>query len=169
MKFLKYLVAGLFVVSTAAQAQLRGYGTIEFTDEENRVTKADGIKTAFVIGGRNPTGWDFSTKLESGQARLGEGDISTSVEVRIRRHWANAIGIFSPWAGVRGGEAIRKDDNWVYYAVEGGVKFPLVGAFGGELGYRYRNATEQWRNYETHRGHATVSYALTKQDSVGGR
>jgi hypothetical protein len=162
-------MTALLLVAGAAQAQLKGYGTFEYTDEENRETKADNMKGAFVIGGKTQQGWDLSAKLESGQASLGDGDISSALEARIRKNWTNAIGPFSPWAGVRAGEAIKKDDNWLYYALEGGVKFPLLGALSGDVGYRYRNAVEQSRQYETHRYYGMVSYAVTKQDSVGLR
>ncbi len=169
MKIVKMLAVAALLVTSAAHAQLKGYGTFEYTDEENRATQADSMKGAFVIGGKNADGWDFSSKFESGQASLGNGDISSGIEVRIRKNWANAIGSLSPWAGVRAGEAIKKDDNWVYYALEGGVKFPILGALSGDVGYRYRNAVEQSREYETHRYHGMVSYAVTRQDSVGLR
>ncbi len=169
MKIVKLAVLALVLVTGAAQAQLKGYGTFEYTDEENRVTGADSIKGAFVIGGKTSDGWDLSSKFESGQASLGNGDISSGLEVRIRKNWTNAIGVLSPWAGVRTGESIKKDDNWMYYALEGGVKFPIAGALTGDVGYRYRNAFEQWRDFETNRVHTMVSYALTKQDSVGVR
>lgn len=167
--FKNILCVALVALAGTAHAQLKGYGTFEYTDEENRATKADSMKGAFVIGGKNAQGWDFSSKFESGQASLGNGDISSALEIRVRKNWANAIGSLTPWLGVRGGEAIKKDDNWLYYAVEGGVKFPIVGALSGDVGYRYRTATEVSRAYETHRYYGTVNYALTKQDSVGVR
>ena len=169
MKAIKFLMAVLALAAGTAHAQLKGYGTFEYSQEENRITNSDSMKGAFVIGGKNATGWDYSAKFESGQKSLGEGDISSGLELRIRKNWTNAVGVFSPWAGVRGGESIKKDDNWLYYAVEGGVKFPLIGAASADVGYRYRTATEQWREFTTHRGHVMVSYAVTKQDSVGLR
>lgn len=169
MKAVKFLLATLCLMSISAHAQLKGYGTFEYTEETNRVTDTDSLKGAFVIGGRNAEGWDISSKLESGQKEIGNGDISSGLEIRIRKNWKNGLGFFSPWAGVRGGEAIKKDDNWLYYAVEGGLKFPIIGSLSADVGYRYRNATEQWRAYETHRGHVMMSYAITNQDSVGLR
>lgn len=169
MKLVKILAVTAMMAAGVAHAQLKGYGTFEYTEETNRVTQADSMKGAFVIGGKTADGWDFSSKFESGQAALGNGDISSGLEVRIRKNWTNAVGKLSPWAGVRAGESIKKNDNWLYYAVEGGVKFPIAGALSGDIGYRYRNAFEQWRDFETNRVHAMVSYAITKQDSVGVR
>jgi hypothetical protein len=158
-------IAMLIGIAGVANAQLKYYGTYEFSEEENRVTEANKQKSGFVLGGKNSQGWDFSGKFDYGH----ESGSGNGIELRIRKNWANTVGVFSPWLGVRGGEAIKPDDHWVYYAVEGGVKFPLIGALSGDVGYRYRNATEQWREYETHRGYAMISYAVTKQDSVGLR
>jgi hypothetical protein len=165
MKLVKYLAVALLLTAGAAQAQLKYYGTYEFTDEENRVTDANKQKSGFVLGGKNAQGWDFSAKFDMGH----ESGASKGAEVRIRKNWANAVGTLSPWLGVRGGEAITTDDNWTYYALEGGVKFPIVGALTGDVGYRYRNAVEQSRAYETHRYYGMISYAISKQDSVGVR
>lgn len=159
------LIATLIGISGVASAQLKYYGTYEFSDEENRVTDANKQKSGFVLGGKNAQGWDFSAKFDIGH----ESGASKGAEVRIRKNWANAVGTLSPWLGVRGGEAITTDDNWTYYALEGGVKFPIAGALTGDVGYRYRNAVEQSRAYETNRYYGMVSYALTKQDSVGVR
>jgi opacity protein-like surface antigen len=169
MRVAKILAAALMLVSSVASAQFKGYGTFEYSDEENRVTKTDSIKGGFVIGAKNKEGLDISAKLESSQAEIGNGNISTGIEARIRKTWNNALGVFSPWAGVRAGEAIKKDDNWLWYAIDAGVKFPIAGSLSGDVGYRYRNSVEQWRDYETHRGHLSLSYAITKQDSVAVR
>ncbi len=151
--------------SSTAGAQLKYYGTYEFSQEDNRVTQDSSQKSGFVLGGKNSAGWDVSSKFDLSH----ESSSANGIELRIRKNWSNAFGSLSPWLGVRGGETIRSDDHWLYYAVEGGVKFPIVGAFSGDVGYRYRNATEQYREYESHRYYSMISYAVTRQDSVGIR
>jgi hypothetical protein len=168
MKAAKLLAATLVLVSGVASAQLKGYGGFEYTTEENRITNAESIKGAFVIGAKTPTNWDFSAKLESGQAELGNGNISSGVETRIRKTFSNAIGPFSPWFGVRLGQSIKKDIHFGYYAAEGGLKFPIVGSLSGDLAYRHRNSFAD-NNFETNRTSLQLNYALTKQDSVGVR
>lgn len=165
MKVVKFIAVAALLAAGAAHAQLKYYGTYEFTEEENRVTEANKQKSGFVLGGKNVQGWDFSAKFDMGH----ESGASKGAELRIRKNWSNAVGALSPWLGVRGGEAITTDDNWTYYALEGGVKFPIAGALTGDVGYRYRNAVEQSRAYETNRYYSMISYALTKQDSVGVR
>ena len=168
MKVGKFIVAALVLVSGLANAQLKGYGGFEYTTEENRVTNAESIKGAFVIGAKTPTNWDFSAKLESGQAELGNGNISSGVETRIRKTFSNAVGPLSPWIGVRLGQSIKKDIHFGYYAAEGGLKFPIVGSLSGDLAYRHRNSFAE-NNFETNRTSLQLNYALTKQDSIGVR
>lgn len=159
------LLATLISISSAANAQLKYYGTYELHDEENRITHINTQKSSFVLGGKNDQGWDLSGKFDYGH-QSGSG---TGAELRIRKNWINAFGNLTPWLGVRAGEVMKSDDQWLYYAIDSGVKFPIAGAFSGDVGYRYRNATEQWRQFETHRYYGMVSYALTKKDSIGVR
>lgn len=168
MKLVKILAVAAMLTAGAAQAQLKGYGGFEYTQEENRVTKDDSIKGAFVIGGKTTDGWDVSAKFESGQAELGNGSISSGIETRVRKNWANALGMFTPWAGARIGESIKSDTHFSYYALEGGVKFPIVGALSGDLVYRYRNAFTA-EDFETNRASFQLNYGVTKQDNVGLR
>lgn len=168
MKLAKILAVTVLLVAGAAQAQNKGYASLEYYDEHNRVTDADNIAGAVVVGMKTANNWDYSLKASGSQAELGNGSISTGVETRIRKSFPNAIGIFTPWAGVRLGESIKSTTHFNYYAVEGGVKFPLIGALSGDVGYRYKNAFNT-DNQQTDRVYALVSYAVTKQDSVALR
>lgn len=168
MKLAKTLSLSLLLIAGAAQAQNKGYAGIEYYDENNRETNADNIKGAIVVGLKTPENWDYSLKMESSQTELGNGNISTGVETRIRKSFPKALGVFTPWVGVRLGESIKTSEHFSYYAAEGGVKFPLIGNLSGDVGYRYRDAFSQ-DSFRTDRAYALVSYALTKQDSVGLR
>lgn len=53
-----------------------------------------------------------------------------------------------------------------YYVVEPGINY-ASGNFKYKVGYRYRSATSQDNNDQTHTARVGVSYALTKADSVG--
>ena len=168
MKLVKILAITALLVAGAAQAQNKGYSSFEYSDEHNRSTSADNIKGAVVVGMKTPENMDYSLKMESSQTELGNGSISTGVETRIRKTFPNALGVFTPWAGVRLGQSIKSSTDFSYYAVEGGVKFPIAGALSGDVGYRYKDAfsTDSQR---TDRVYALASYALTKQDSVAIR
>lgn len=168
MKVVKILAVATMLVAGAAQAQLKGYTTLEYFDETNRATKVDNIAGAVVVGVKAPDNWDYSLKAAGSQADLGNGSISTSVETRIRKNFPNAVSVFSPWVGIRLGESIKSTEHFSYYAAEAGVKFPLVGSLSGDVGYRYRDGFTQ-DNFRTDRYYAMVSYAVTKQDSIGVR
>jgi len=164
----KFLVLAMLLAAGVAQAQNKGYASFEYYDEHNRATSADNLKGAVVAGMKTPENWDYSLKMESSQAELGNGSISTGVETRIRKSFPNALGVFTPWAGVRLGESIKSSTHFSYYAVEGGLKFPIAGDLSGDVGYRYKDAFST-ASQRTDRVYALVSYAVTKQDSVGLR
>jgi len=168
MTVVKAAVLALALVAGAAQAQLKGYAGVEYYDEHNRVTDKDNIKGAVVVGVKAPNNWDYSFKMESSQAELGNGSISSGVETRIRKSFPNAIGVFTPWAGIRLGQSIKSTEHFGYYAAEGGLKFPLVGALSGDVGYRFKDAFNK-DGQHTDRYYALVNYAITKQDSVALR
>ena len=168
MKAVKLAVLALALVAGAAQAQLKGYASVEYYDEHNRITDKDNIKGAVVAGVKTTDNWDYSLKMESSQAELGNGTVSTGVETRIRKSFPNAFNVFSPWAGIRLGQSIKSTEHFGYYAAEGGLKFPLVGALSGDVGYRFKDAFNK-DGQHTDRYYALVNYAITKQDSVAVR
>ena len=168
MKLVKLVALAALLVTGVAQAQSKGYTSVEYTDEHNRVTDKDNIKGAVVVGMKTPENWDYSLKMESSQAELGNGSISSGVETRIRKSFPNALGMFTPWAGIRLGQSIKSTEHFGYYAAEGGVMFPIIGALSGDAGYRYKDAFSK-DGQQTDRVYALISYAITKQDSVGVR
>ena len=162
MTFTKAIAAALLVAATGT-AFATGYATYEYSEEENRATSANNISNAVVVGIKAADGWDYSLKTNTSQTALGSGTITSGLEVRARK----SFGAF--YLGGRLGESIKSTTHFSYYAVDAGVKFPLVAGFTGDVGGRYRNAFESGKAYETQRVHATVGYALTKQDSVAVR
>ena len=159
MKKISLVLASL-VMSGAAMAQ--GYGSFEYSDETNRATNASNIKEAIVVG--NKVGaTDYSIKMENSQTAFGNGSISQGLEVRVKQ----SMGPF--YIGGRLGEKVSSSTNFSHYAVDGGVKFPLVAGLTGDVGARYRNAFESGKDFKTTRVHTAVGYALTKQDAIAVR
>lgn len=165
MKLAKILAVVTLLVAGVAQAA--GYADLQYYQEENRNTKADNIKYAVTVGNKVDGGWDYSLKLETSQAEVGNGSISEGVEARVRKSFA--VGALKPYLGVRLGEKIGSSSHFSHYAVDAGTKFPLVGSLTGDVGYRYRNAFETKNLYESNRYHVAVSYPLTKNDAVAVR
>ena len=159
MKKISFILASL-VISFSAMAQ--GYGSLEYSDETNRATKASSIKEAIVIGNKVGS-TDYSIKMENGQTAFGSGSISQGIEVRVKQ----TIGAF--YVGGRLGEKITSATHFSHYAIDGGVKIPLGSGLTGDVGARYRNAFESGNSFQTTRGHVAVGYALTKQDAVAVR
>lgn len=166
MKLVKLMAAVALLVSGVAQAG--GYAGFEYSDEKNRVTDADSIKGALVAGYKADGGMDYSVKMESGQTELGNGSISTGLEARVRKTFGDTAGV-KPYVGVRLGEKMSSSNHFSHYAVDAGVKFPIVGNLSGDIGGRYRNAFDSVNVFESKRAHALLAYALTDKDSVAVR
>ena len=169
MKLTKMLAVTALMVAGAAHAG--GYTEFQYYNEENRNTHADNMKLGVVVGNKTADKWDYSLKVETSQAELGNGSISQGVEGRVKKSFdANLMGItVNPYVGVRLGEKISSNDNFSYYAVDTGVKFPLVSNWlTGDVGYRYRNSFGG-QDFQSNRYHVAVAYAVTKNDSVSVR
>ena len=162
MKFTKLAVvfASLLIAGSAVAAG--GYASVEYSDESNRLTGAENINHAVVIGSKIDT-VDYSIKMANSQTELGSGSITQALEVRAKKNFG------AVYFGGRLGERITSSTHFSYYAIDSGVKFPLVAGFTADVGARYRNAFESGKLYETTRGHVAVGYALTKQDAVAVR
>ena len=159
MKKLSLFLATLVV---SASAMAGGYASLEYSDESNRSTGAENIKQGLVIGNKVDS-VDYSIKMENSQTEIGSGSITQALEVRAKKNFG------AVYVGGRLGERITSSTHFSYYALDSGVKFPLVAGFTADVGARYRNAFESGNLYETVRGHVAVGYALTKQDAVAVR
>jgi len=155
------LVAVSFLFSAGA-ALAQGYASLEHSEENNRLTGAENINQGLVIGNKTG-GVDYSIKMANSQTEIGSGSITQALEVRAKKSFG------ALYFGGRVGERITSSTHFSYYAIDSGVKFPLVAGFTADVGARYRNAFEADKLYETTRGHVAVGYALTKQDAVAVR
>jgi hypothetical protein len=166
MKLVKLLAVAALLVAGTAQAG--GYAGIEYSNETNRITDAESIKGAVVAGVKVDGGMDYSLKMESSQAELGSGSISTGVEVRAKKSFGT-VGGLAPYAGIRVGEKMSSTTHFTHYAIDYGVKFPIAGAISGDVGGRYRNAVDTVNAFQSNRAHAIISYAVTDKDAVAVR
>jgi len=169
MKFVKILAATTLMAASSAYAQ--GYVGFELSDETKRSDDSSKGKIGVVVGVKAAGGMDYSLKMDNSQAKLGDGDISTGVEARAKKSFAG-IGPYSisPYLGVRVGHKIENDSNFNHYAVDYGVKFPIIGKVVYlDLGGRHRNAFDTDNAFRSNRAHALVSFNVTKKDVVGVR
>jgi hypothetical protein len=159
---LKKVSLFLATLAISASAMAQGYASLEYYDETNRSTNASNIKEAVVVGTKDGA-TDYSIKMENSQTSFGNGSITQGLEVRVKQ----SFGAF--YVGGRLGEKVSSSANFSHYAIDAGVKFPLVAGFTGDVGARYRNAFETGHDYQTTRVHTAVGYDLTKQDRVAVR
>ena len=162
MKFTKLAVAFATLLIAGSAMAAGGYASLEYSDESNRLTGAENINHGLVVGSKM-SGVDYSIKMANSQTEIGSGSITQALEVRAKKNFG------AVYFGGRLGERMTSSAHFSYYAIDSGVKFPLVAGFTADVGARYRNAFESGKLYETTRGHVAVGYALTKQDAVAVR
>lgn len=169
MKLAKIVAVAAMLVASAAQAG--GYTSLELSSEEKRATGDDSIKYGVVVGVKVDGGMDYSLKVDTSQAEIGNGSISNGAELRAKKTFAGITDYdIKPYIGVRFGQKIKSDESFSHYAVDYGVKFPIIGnVVYLDLGGRYRNAFDTVNEFKSNRAHALVSWNLTKQDTVGVR
>ena len=158
------LVKALLLVSLMAvgSAMANGYASLEYYDETNRVTKADNIKEALVVGIKSGS-TDYSLKMENSQTEFGKGSISQGLEYRMKQS-------FGPmYLGGRLGERVTSSTHFSHYALDAGIKVPMFTGSFLDVGGRYRNAFDIANKFQTTRFHTAVGYSLTKQDTVAVR
>lgn len=165
MTLSKIVAVAALMVAGAAHAA--GYSTFEYSQEELRSDSTTKDKFGVVIGNKTAAGQDYSVKLEMSQAEWGNGSVSNGFEGRARQNFG--AGPLKPYLGVRLGQRLKADESFTHYAVDAGVKFPIIGELSGDVGYRYRNAFDTINVFESNRYHAMVSYAVSKADSIGVR
>ena len=165
MKVAKILAVATLLVAGSAQAA--GYTTFEYHQEEKRSDSSTKDKFGIVVGTKTAGGQDYSIKLDTNQSQWGTGSVGSGVELRARQGFK--IAGVNPYVGVRLGQKLATDESFSHYAADAGVKFPIVGALSGDIGARYRDAFSSGQAFQSTRYHAMVSYAITKNDSVGLR
>ena len=81
------------------------------------------------------------------------------------------IGLFSPYVRLGVGQKFTTVTNYSYYSVEPGVTAPLGNTgLTARFGYRYRTAFDSTAYADTTNAQRIgLSYALTKQDTIGVR
>lgn len=169
MKLAKIVAVTALLVASAAQAG--GYTSFELSNEEKRATGEDNIKYGVVVGVKVTGGMDYSLKVDSSQSEIGNGSISNGAELRAKKTFAGISAFdIKPYIGVRVGQKIKSDESFSHYAVDYGVKFPIIGNIVHlDLGGRHRNAFDTVNELQSNRAHALVSWDITKQDTVGVR
>jgi hypothetical protein len=100
---------------------------------------------------------------------------TNAVSTRLETGVTGTVGLFGPVKGYTTlaiGEAYKSAGNFAYYSVEPGVLMPIASTgLTARVGYRYRTAFNDANvnNDTTQTVRVGLSYAITKQDSVGVR
>lgn len=143
--------------------------TIEYQDQTgvNRTTDS----SLYLLSVSENINKNFSAAITSNfGAKDSTGAVSNSrIEGSVTGK--TTVGLFSPYVRLGVGEKFTTTTNYAYYSVEPGVTAPLGNTgLTARLGYRYRTAFDSTANADTtNTWRLGMSYALTKQDTIGIR
>lgn len=168
----KFAALGLMaLMSTAAQAELKPFMSLDYSQEEKRGSIADEYIAANVTIGvkaANKVEYSFKAGLSDKNPVTGTSTISNNIEIKIKKSYDLGNGLY-PYVALRLGEKIEATKQFAHYAVDAGIKIPLGKGFAIDIGTRYRNAFATGNNFDSTRYHGMVTYDLTPSDSVGLR
>ena len=132
-------------------ASQQGYNMSIRDNVSNGVAVDAGIQTR----NNNSTGGINSTRLEAGLT--GTASLTPSLP-------------FAVYTRVSSGQKFTTTTNYTYYSVEPGVTLPFGGSgLTARVGWRYRATYDTANADETKTWRAGLSYAVTKQDTIGVR
>ena len=161
---MKTILAILALITTSTA--FAGSVTIEAIDIDNKTSASQKLYGLYVK--ENITKDLVGDVSFSNIVTNGTGTLSTRLEGGLTGT-TQQIGPVIGYVRAAVGQRYSNTTDFSYYSVEPGVLIPM-GNFTGKIGYRYRSAFDSTANGDqTNTWRAGVSYALTKQDTVGVR
>lgn len=97
----------------------------------------------------------------------GTGSLSTRLEAGLTAT-APIYGSIGGYVRTALGEKYSNTTRFTFYSVEPGITAPL-GPFTAKVGFRYRSAIDDKDGDKTHTTRTTLSYPLTKVDTIAVR
>jgi len=99
-----------------------------------------------------------------------DGTKALSNRLEVGLTGTRPVGPVHLYTRVAVGEKFSNGVDFGYYSVEPGVVYNFTDKLSGKVGYRFRNGFGDNGNLDTtHTARAGVSYAVTKQDTIGVR
>lgn len=163
----------LFVIAALAVATISGQAIAadSITLEGQMIQGRDGAADAKNF---NMTVRRDINSLLSGhvQASGTQTDTTNALTNRLEAGLTGSLKLVGPFSGyttIAAGEAFRAAGNYSYYSVEPGIRTDLGAGLTAHAGYRYRAAFDSNIADTTSTARVGLSYAFTKQDSIGVR
>jgi opacity protein-like surface antigen len=163
MKKIVTIAALMAATTLASAASITVEGQVQTGDRGARDS------TNYALGVQQSLNKTFAADV--GVTTLQEdGTKALSNRLEVGLTGTRPVGPVSLYTRVALGEKITNGADFGYYSVEPGVVYNFTDKLSGKVGYRFRNGFGDNGNLDTtHTTRAGVSYAVTKQDSVGVR
>lgn len=162
---MKKIIAMLALV--AAGSAFAGSASVEYQSWDNPTTGAD--TTGLVVSVRENLTQSIvgDVALSTNQADAGTRAVGSRAEAGLT--YSVPVGVITGY--IRGASGVKSSTgaSTSFYSVEPGVSMKVTNSLTAKVGYRFRDAYDSTVADQTRTVRAGLSYALSKQDSVGIR
>jgi hypothetical protein len=166
---MKKLLAILTLAILSNSAVYAASATVEYQDQTG--VKGTTDSSLYLVSVSENINKNFSGGVTTNfGAKDSTGAVSNS-RIEGSLTGRTTVGLVSPYMRVAVGQKFTTVTNYSYYSVEPGVTAPLGNTgLTARLGYRYRTAFDSTAYADTtNTWRVGMSYAVTKQDTVGVR
>ena len=162
---MKYSLLALALFASFAQAENRGFITLE-GELENKHGTSNDVNSFNLIPGVKLGDYtvDLKTQVQSTDNTRSN---SANIEPRIKYNYKIGMTDLSVWGRLGLGEKIQTGGNFGYYTIEPGVTYGVTKDLKLSLSDCYRDAFADDKAYQTNTVYLGATYDVNSFDTVG--
>ena len=162
---MKYSLLALALFASFAQAENRGFITLE-GELENKHGTSNDVNSFNLIPGVKLGDYtvDLKTQVQSTDNTRSN---SANIEPRIKYNYKIGMTDLSVWGRLGLGEKIQTGGNFGYYTVEPGISYAVLPNAKLFVSDRYRDSFSDGKNYQTNTVYLGGTYDVNSFDTVG--
>ena len=162
---MKYSLLALALFASFAQAESRGFVTLE-GELENKHGTSNDVNSFNLIPGIKLDNYviDLKTQVQSTDNTKAS---SANIEPRIKYNYKIGMTDFTAWGRLGIGEKITNGNNFGYYTIEPGLTYSLTKDIKLTVSDRYRDAFADGKAYQTNTIYAGGTWDVNSFDTVG--
>ena len=164
---MKYSLLALALFASFAQAENRGFITLE-GELENKHNTSNDVNSFNLIPGVKLGDYtvDLKTQVQSTDNTRSN---SANIEPRVKYDYKIGMTDFTAWGRLGLGEKIQDGGNFGYYTVEPGLSYALLPGAKLFVSDRYRDSFSDNKGYRTNTIYAGASYDVNSFDTVSAK
>ena len=164
---MKYSLLALALFASFAQAENRGFITLE-GELENKHNTSNDVNSFNLIPGVKLGDYTIDLKTQV-QSTDNTRSNSANIEPRIKYNYKIGMTDLSAWGRLGLGEKVQTGGNFGYYTAEAGLTYGVTKELKLFVSDRYRDSFQDNKGYQTNTIYAGASYDVNSFDTVGAK